>query len=76
LWPILLQKSLAVFVNGDSVAVMWFATGAAMMGRLNHNQEQFFYSFRACAAAPNGQMASPRSLLAVQPERRPTHLHI
>jgi hypothetical protein len=31
---------------GDSVAVVRFATGAELDGRLNHEQEQFFYSFR------------------------------
>src|SRR5260370_40179797 len=43
--PTLLQKSLMVPANSDSVAVLRFAWGNSMMGKLNRNQSQLFYSF-------------------------------
>src|SRR5205823_4094232 len=51
---ILLQKSLMVPKNGDSVTVMRFAVWRrAMMGRLNHHQEQLLYSFHLDEAVPH-----------------------
>jgi hypothetical protein len=48
------RSPLQAFLVSDSVVVMRFATGSgAMMGRLNHDQEQFFYSFRLDEAVPN-----------------------
>jgi Transposase domain (DUF772) len=52
-WQILLQKSLAAFVNSDSVTLMRFATEAVDDGRLNHDQGQFFYSFCLDKAVPD-----------------------
>jgi hypothetical protein len=52
-WQILLQKSLAAFVNSDSVTLMRFATEAVDDGRLNHDQGQFFYSFCLDEAVPD-----------------------
>jgi hypothetical protein len=49
----LLQKSLAVFVNSDSVTLIGFAKGAVDDGRLNHDQGRFFYSFRLDEAVPD-----------------------
>jgi hypothetical protein len=53
----LLQKSLAIFVKSDSVALksdsLW---RRAMMGRLNHNQGQFFYLFCLDEAVPVGML--------------------
>jgi hypothetical protein len=46
------RSPLQAFLVSDSVAVMRFATERAMMGQLNHDQEQFFYSFRLDAAHP------------------------
>jgi hypothetical protein len=43
--PILLQKSLMVSGNGDSVALMRFAAEASDDGAINRNQGQLFYSF-------------------------------
>jgi transposase-like protein DUF772 len=44
---------LKTVVLSDSVIVMRFATGASHDGRLNHDQEQFFYSFRLDEAVPD-----------------------
>jgi hypothetical protein len=54
IWQILLQKSLMASTNGDSVAVAErFAVEAgAMMGRINHDQGQLFYSFCLEDAVP------------------------
>src|SRR5215831_14692168 len=46
------RSPLQTFLVSDSVAVKRFATGRSMMGRLNHDQEQFFYSFRLDEAVP------------------------
>src|SRR5262249_18386621 len=40
------KSPLRAFLVSDSVAVRRFATERAMMGRLTHDQEQFFYLFR------------------------------
>jgi hypothetical protein len=53
---ILLQKSLAIFANGDSVALSDSLWRRAMMGRLNHNQGQFFYLFCLDEAVPVGML--------------------
>jgi transposase len=51
--PILLQKSLMVPKNSDSVAVMRFAVEASDDGGLNHDQEQLLYSFHLDEAVPH-----------------------
>jgi transposase len=45
LWQILLQKSLMVAANSDSVPYYDSQRGNSMMGQLNRNQGQLFYSF-------------------------------
>jgi hypothetical protein len=47
------RSLLQVFLVSDSVTVLRFATGAGHDGRLNRDQEQFFYSFRLDEAVPD-----------------------
>ena len=61
--PILLQKSLRVSSRSDSLALSDSLRRRTMMGRLNHDQEQLFYSFHLEEAVP--QEHSIRKIAAV-----------
>src|SRR6516162_4287493 len=62
-WQILLQKSLRVSSRSDSLALSDSLRRRTMMGRLNHDQEQLFYSFHLEEAVP--QEHSIRKIAAV-----------
>ena len=58
--PILLKKSLMISGSSDSVAVCDSLWRRAMMGRLDHDQEQLFYRdmLRLAAIAPRTRSTS------------------
>jgi hypothetical protein len=64
---------LAILLNNDSVALMRFAVERSMMGQLNHDQGEFFYSFRLDEAIPDDHparaIAACASAISVPRER-------
>src|SRR6201987_3741200 len=61
--PILLRKGLMASARSDSVVATRFAAEGGMMGRLNHDQGQLFYSFSLEEGVPDDHLV--REIAAV-----------